>query len=961
MEADHSASPAFCNEGDPEKLRWILAHELTHLRRRDAWGCLLLALGGALYFHVPWFWWMKRHVRLAQEYLADAAAARIANAVEYAQYLVSLTTLTTRPTLASSQAAGVFESPSDLYRRVHMLLHQRNVIERGAPRWWTLTAAASFLTLAACTAGVQLYANEPIQDPAQDVVLKIVASDDDDKGTDKKKTETKTIRVTGKALQGGDGKTIVWTTDDDKGKPGVVQWQGVISPEKQKALEEALKKVEKLLEKSSKQLDENTRTQLEEVKKSLKTLKETNKVVWQGQFDAAKDAQATARVRLAEALKNKEDLTKAQVELAFKQAAAHRDEAIVAEKLARAAQEKALVRWKEAKNSDDKDTAIKELEKAIAEKERALKALKSGEAKTVRGFDVKPLLQARDAVASSGKGRLGVVTAEIDSALRGHLDLADGQGLMLNEVIDPSPAWNQGNGLRSSDILVEFAGKKVPSDTEKFRELVGKLDAGTYSAIVFRKGKKLTIGGIKLPAVEKNKKVVLEGKLFDAATVDLVNIAPQLDKVAAELVLSDEVKTDGRNLIKLNVSPDVMVLGDAFKAAQGDHLKALKDHHLALELAQAHPLKGDVVLAKPIEGTITVDGKGTVHLDPVHGVTTVDGKSIKLDAVNRLLPAKTLTSTTSKPLHLVTTVAQPQGSSKPRLGVSLEEVPEAVASQIELSENRGLFVSDVTEGSAAQKAGILKNDILIEFADKPVTRDHPAFTKMIKELKPGKYTATVIRKGKEIRIRGIELADAKAATEEKRVKAKEWVVEGDGEKAKEEENAKPKARAKKEKEKEDFFPNAGGNRFKFVPAQGNMSVTVNNDQFTAKKTDGDRTITVTGKMNNGKTEVKNINIKNDDGEKSYKAVKDVPEENRADVEKMLTSFKGNAFQWNGNNNLFLKEGQLDKQLEGQLKLFEKSMKQLGEGNPGLENMERELERLREQLKKIRGIKEDENK
>ena len=171
--------PAFCNEGDPEKLRWILAHELTHLRRRDAWGCLLLALGGALYFHVPWFWWMKRHVRLAQEYLADAAAAKIASAVEYAQYLVSLTTLTSRPSLASSQAVGVFESPSDLYRRVHMLLHQRAVVERGAPRWWTLTAAASFLTLAACTAGIKLNADEPPKGKENKVIL--VTADDDGK------------------------------------------------------------------------------------------------------------------------------------------------------------------------------------------------------------------------------------------------------------------------------------------------------------------------------------------------------------------------------------------------------------------------------------------------------------------------------------------------------------------------------------------------------------------------------------------------------------------------------------------------------------------------------------------------------------------------------------------------------------------------------------------------------------
>lgn len=939
--------PAFCNEGDPEKLRWILAHELTHLRRRDAWGCLLLALGGALFFHVPWFWWMKRHVRLAQEYLADAAAAQIANAVEYAQYLVSLTTLTSRPTLASSQAAGVFESPSDLYRRVHMLLHQRNVIERGAPRWWTLTAAASFLTLAACAAGVQLYADEPKKPEA----VKVIVVSEDDRGTDKK-TETKTIRVSGKSVL-SDGESFIWTTSDDQDKPHVIKLQGTIDGDKQKAIEEALKKIDRLLEKSSKQLDDSTRTQFEELKKSLKSLKDTNKVVWQGQLDAAKDAQATARVRLAEVLKSKEDVTKAaqaKVELAMKQAAAHRDEAVAAEKLARVAQEKALVRWKQAKDGDDKDAAIKELEKAIAEKERALKALKTGEAKAanvVRGFEMMPLITTRNAMNSTGKGRLGVVTAEIDSNLRGHLDLAEGQGLMLNEVIDPSPAWNQGKGLRSSDILVEFAGKKVSSDTEKFRELVNKLDDGTYTAVVFRKGKKLTIGGIKLPVAEKSKSVTLEGKLLNPEH-DVVLELAQPNKLANELVLRGKAADLGSKF-DVKINPEIFVTGDKVAKVDG---KLAKEDALLLELAHADMAKGDVVKADPLVGTINLDG-GKLAKDAVVKFQA-QGEGTKLEKF-RVAPGNVVIHAAPVATKLVT--AQDQGTAKPRLGVTLEEVPEVVASQIELPEDRGLFVREVIDGSAAQKAGILKNDILIEFANKPVSKDHPAFTQFIKELKPGKYTATVVRKGKEIRIREINLADNKAVTEEKKAKAKEWTVDGDDEKAREEEKARPKGRAKKEKE--DFFPNANGG-LNFARGNGSTSVQINNDQFNAVHSNNGKTITLNGKMINGKAETKSITIKTDDEQKSYKSIKDVPEEDRAAVEKVLNGLKGNNFQWNGNNNLFNK-GQLDKQLEGQLNLFEKQMKQLGDGNPGFEQMERELERLREQLKKIRGIKEDENK
>ena len=281
-------------------------------------------------------------------------------------------------------------------------------------------------------------------------------------------------------------------------------------------------------------------------------------------------------------------------------------------------------------------------------------------------------------------------------------------------------------------------------------------------------------------------------------------------------------------------------------------------------------------------------------------------------------------------------------------------MPELVASQIELAEDRGLFVREVIEGSAAQKAGILKNDIIIEFAGKPVSKDHAAFTQLIKDLKPGKYTATVVRKGKEIRIRDINLADAKAAAEEKKAKFKEWVVEGDGEKAKEE--VKEKVKEKEFfKKKDDFFPQAGrGFNFVMPNSDGNTSVTINNDQFTVSRSNDGKSITMTGKLVEGKAEPKSITIKTDDGEKKYKSVKEVPADDRAEVEKMLGSFKGKVFQWNGNGKAFFNNGQIDKMIENQVKVSERLMKQLGEGNPGLEQMETEIQRLREQPKKMQG-------
>ena len=209
-----------------------------------------------------------------------------------------------------------------------MLLHQRAVVERGAPRWWTLTAAASFLTLAACTAGIKLYADEPPKDAE---IKLIVVSDDDGKDGDKKKAETKTVIVNGKHVQGGDGKTFTYTLSDDAAKPAAVHWQGVMSPDKQKAIDEAMKKLDKVLEKLPNQIDDSTLSQLKDLKKTLKALQETNVFQLKGSIEAAKDAAQKYRVRVLENLKDGDDLKKHTEEQLIElklQAGAARDQAM---------------------------------------------------------------------------------------------------------------------------------------------------------------------------------------------------------------------------------------------------------------------------------------------------------------------------------------------------------------------------------------------------------------------------------------------------------------------------------------------------------------------------------------------------------------------------------------------------------------------------------------------------------
>jgi beta-lactamase regulating signal transducer with metallopeptidase domain len=158
-----SGQPSFRSR---QALRWVFAHELTHLARRDAWTGLLFGLGQAVYFYLPWFWWLRRQVRLCQEFVADAAAAEQASRVEdYAQFLLNLTRLPAAP----GAAVGVLGNTSDLFRRVTMLLKTPMKTDSGGSRLGTWAAGAALLMLAIFLSGVGLEVEAVADDQVQQV------------------------------------------------------------------------------------------------------------------------------------------------------------------------------------------------------------------------------------------------------------------------------------------------------------------------------------------------------------------------------------------------------------------------------------------------------------------------------------------------------------------------------------------------------------------------------------------------------------------------------------------------------------------------------------------------------------------------------------------------------------------------------------------------------------------------
>ncbi len=126
------------------ELSSVLAHELAHIRHHDLWLLAALRLLLLVLWAHPLFWLLRRHVRLDQETLADAAAADVTNRPDYAEQLVALARSTTAhqvPRFASS--VGLWESPTQLKQRIATLLDEKfHILRTCSPRWRAGTLGA---------------------------------------------------------------------------------------------------------------------------------------------------------------------------------------------------------------------------------------------------------------------------------------------------------------------------------------------------------------------------------------------------------------------------------------------------------------------------------------------------------------------------------------------------------------------------------------------------------------------------------------------------------------------------------------------------------------------------------------------------------------------------------------------------------------------------------------------------
>jgi len=105
--------------------------------------------------------------------------------------------------------------------------------------------------------------------------------------------------------------------------------------------------------------------------------------------------------------------------------------------------------------------------------------------------------------------------------------------------------------------------------------------------------------------------------------------------------------------------------------------------------------------------------------------------------------------------------AQAQGSGKnvtvfrmagPQLGVRLEEVDKDVVTRLKLKEEKGALVTEVVAGSAAEKAGILKDDVILKFQGESVLTA-AQLARLVRDVPSGrKVDLDVVRAGAPLKV-----------------------------------------------------------------------------------------------------------------------------------------------------------------------------------------------------------------
>ncbi len=221
------------------------------------------------------------------------------------------------------------------------------------------------------------------------------------------------------------------------------------------------------------------------------------------------------------------------------------------------------------------------------------------------------------------------------------------------------------------------------------------------------------------------------------------------DELSAKIVGRDK-KTDLALLkVKAGKPLPALPLGDSDKLRVGDWVLAM-GNPFGLEntvTAGIVSAKGRFIGAGPYDNFIQTDAS----INPGNSGGALINLDGELVGINTAIVAQGQGIGFAIPVNLAKNVME-QLKTKGRvvrgwLGVYIQPVTKELAKKFGLEEAEGVLVADVIKGSPAEKAGVKRGDVIVEYEGKKVKDTH-ALPRMVAETKVGtKAELEVIRSG----------------------------------------------------------------------------------------------------------------------------------------------------------------------------------------------------------------------
>lgn len=210
-----------------------------------------------------------------------------------------------------------------------------------------------------------------------------------------------------------------------------------------------------------------------------------------------------------------------------------------------------------------------------------------------------------------------------------------------------------------------------------------------------------------------------------------------------------------------------------------------------------------------------------------------------------------------------------------RLGVRVDPPSDDLAEQLDLPRGKGLVVRDVLAESAAAKAGIKRNDVILELNGKAVSNRVDELTRLVADIKPDTAVEIVVmRKGKKETIKDVKLPEARLG---------QPGFPGGFPGAGQPQGGFPQ-------QQPGGFQQAGG----FQPPLGMggaasvvTTMVRTQDRFTLRHQEGSLIITLTGRTADGKPKINEINVQDGFRTERYETLDKVPDRYHDKVKNLI--------------------------------------------------------------------------